>query len=134
MGIASKIARGIAKKVIKKKPVTKKVIKKKPIAKKKNPTREEIKKANQMIARHKGKPMSDTWEKTVFDKKIVKKAQENIARIAKKRGITQREFRLNNLKNPSVRLVYNNNPSMAQQDGGWKLWHKLSDMGYSEFY
>jgi CRISPR/Cas system CSM-associated protein Csm2 small subunit len=88
-----------------------------------------------MIARHKGKPMSDTWERTVFDKKIVKKAQENIARIAKKRGITQREFRLNNLKNPSVRLVYNNNPSMAQQDGGWKLWHKLEGTsGYSEFY
>ena len=52
-------------------------------AKKKKPTREEIKKANQLIARHKGKPMSDTFERTVFDKKIVKKAQENIARIAK---------------------------------------------------
>ena len=122
-----KITAAVAKRVTQKKAPTKKT--------KAKPTREEIKKANQLIARHKGKPMSDTFERTVFDKKIVKKAQENIARIAKKRGITQREFRINNLKNPSVRLVYNNNPSMARQDGGNKLWNKLADtVEYSEFY
>ena len=55
--------------------------------------------------------------------------------IAEKRGISQREFRKSNLNNPSVRLVYNNNPNMAFQDGGTKLFNELaSDPKYINFY
>ena len=128
MGIISKLVR----------KGTKKLTKKKTTAKKK-PTREEIKKANRTIAKYKPKikfvDKEKSFEKIVFDKKVVKKAQENIARIAKKRGISQREFRKNNLNNPSVRLVYNNNPNMAFQDGGTKLFNELaSDPKYINFY
>tara|TARA_X000001382_G_scaffold117983_2_gene97926 strand:- start:1054 stop:1449 length:396 start_codon:yes stop_codon:yes gene_type:complete len=120
----------------------KKVVKKKTTPKKKPMSIEARKKAkatkkktNQLLAAYKPADSAGGGARKHYDKDIVKKAAANIARIAKKRGITQREFRKNNVNNVSVRTVYNNNPNIVIQDGGFKLFDELEgDPRYTNIY